>query len=604
MLRQLRDLLSPSGRSTVYWVLTAFLIQGITEVVGVVSVLPFLALASDPEQINTHHTIHQAYLFMGWTSPRSFIAFTGLLALFTLGAGNLASAITTRSSVKFCSEEQTYASARLLESYLSRPYEWFLEKNMSVQVSHVLWEMSAVYSGVLLPLLRIVSRLVVLALISLCLIVVDPVIALATTVILGGTYYLVYALMKSRLGEIGRQRLLAEALRTRSASEALHGAKVSIVLGREHFFLTNFTKYSTQTALLNTEQGSLQELPRYLLETLAFGGVICTVLMLIYQGRDVKTVLPILGVFTLAAYRLMPALQQIFSFVSIIRLHIPLLNKMHAEAFANTYNNRTIKTEQTPLPLNRSLDIVDLRFTYPGVNEAVLKGIDLSIEKNTTVAFVGSTGAGKTTLVDLLLGLLTPQQGVIYVDGVPLTSENLGNWQRNIGYVSQESFLLDDTITANIAFAINPSEVKMEQVERASKIANLHDFVLTLPAGYKTVVGDRGVRLSGGQRQRIAIARALYRDPDVLILDEATSSLDGVTENAVMDAVRSLANKKTIILIAHRLTTVMSAKTIYFLGQGRVLEKGTYQEMMDASASFRAMAQAGGERNLAATNQF
>jgi ABC-type multidrug transport system fused ATPase/permease subunit len=277
-----------------------------------------------------------------------------------------------------------------------------------------------------------------------------------------------------------------------------------------------------------------------------------------------------------------------------MRFFLPALESLHTDLTKHPIPNgreveRVARSHQ-PIVYQRAIELDQIEYTYPGGEAPVLRDISIEIPRNTSVAFVGSTGCGKTTLVDILLGLLQPDQGVIRVDGIPVSSGNLAQWQKRLGYVPQHMYLSDDTVTNNIAFGVPPAEIDQAAVERAARIADLHDFIVSLPGGYTTIVGERGVRLSGGQRQRIGIARALYHDPDVLIMDEATSALDGITEETVIQAIRDLARQKTIILVAHRLTTVRACDAIYLFDRGEIVASGTYEDLMQSNLRFRAMA--------------
>jgi ABC-type multidrug transport system fused ATPase/permease subunit len=314
--------------------------------------------------------------------------------------------------------------------------------------------------------------------------------------------------------------------------------------------------------------------------------------MLVLQSASLGTILPLLAVYAFAGLRLLPAMQLVYQEVTAIRFNQPALVALHRDITEIRAREATVvEADPTPVPLRERLELIDVHFSYPLAERKALQGLTLSIPARTTVGIVGGTGAGKTTAVDLMLGLLTVQEGTLAVDGKPITAKNMRAWQDNIGYVPQAIFLTDDTVAANIAFGIQPEQVDRAAVERAARIAELHDFVTgELPQGYDTLVGERGIRLSGGQRQRIGIARALYHDPDVLIMDEATSALDNLTEKAVMDAVHNLGHAKTIVLIAHRLTTVQACDTIFMLEHGRLIAQGSYDELLDSSRKFRAMA--------------
>jgi ABC-type multidrug transport system fused ATPase/permease subunit len=298
----------------------------------------------------------------------------------------------------------------------------------------------------------------------------------------------------------------------------------------------------------------------------------------------------------MATMRLLPSLQQIYFGMVTIRSAGPVLDVIVADFASSPPPLPDPEPDAPPMKLERELALDGVSFAYDSTDRPTLQGVDLTIPARATVGIVGGTGAGKTTLVDLVLGLLSPASGAIRVDGTTLTPDNLRSWRGSIAYVPQTIFLTDDTIAANIAFGVPKAEIDMAAVEHAAQVAALHDFILSdLPAGYETRVGERGVRLSGGQRQRIGIARAMYRDPTLLIMDEATSALDNVTEREVMEAVQRIRGDKTIILIAHRLSTVRSCDTIFLMERGRLLAQGSYDTLLATSAVFRRMVSGGSD---------
>jgi len=304
----------------------------------------------------------------------------------------------------------------------------------------------------------------------------------------------------------------------------------------------------------------------------------------------------VLALYTLAAYRLMPSLQQVYSQVAQIRFSVPALDILYDDLHSLTPHNANLPKMKSvkPMGIGSSLSLDNVTFRYESQDKSAINNISLTIKALSTVGFVGSTGSGKTTTIDLILGLLKPQKGRIAVDDVAINSKNIRSWQRTIGYVPQQIYLSDDSISANIAFGHDIKDINQDAVETAAKIANLHEFVINdLPHGYSTRVGEQGVRLSGGQRQRIGIARALYYDPGVLVFDEATSALDSVTEKAVMEAIHSLGNKKTIIMIAHRLSTVRHCNNIFVLDGGKLVEEGTYDQLIEANSKFQNMIKMG-----------
>lgn len=592
VLRKVYRNLTPKGRRLAPWVLLAFLLMSVFEVFGVAAILPFMMLVARPALVESHPILHQIYMVFGFSSPRIFIEAAGMAVLLTLALGNFVALATTWISLQFAGSEQAQISTLLLRRYLSRPYVWFLERNTALLGRNVLSEAGTIPYGIVLPLMRLFSRILVVCLILTGLLCLNPLIALATSATLGGAYLCVWMFTRERLSSLGRERMAAEAAKYKLALEALNGIKATMVLGREETFLKDYSVWAWRSARILTSQGMLNESPRFLLETLAFGSVIAIVLVLIAHNGDVSVVLPLVSVFTLGAYRLMPALQQAFSYLSSIRGNLAALDFLDQEILDAKAVFRSLEREK-PLRLTSEFCLKDIEFTYPGTEAPVIRGLSLRVKKNTSVALVGSTGAGKTTLVDILLGLLTPQKGVLEVDEVQLSEQSLRGWQANIGYVAQEVYLTDDSVGANIAFGVPKEEIDWAAVESAARLSNLHEFISRdLPDGYATVVGERGYRFSGGQRQRVGIARALYANPEVLVLDEATSSLDGLTESAVMEAVQRLSSQKTIVMIAHRFSTIQACDIIYLLENGKVVDEGSYDQLLRTNVKFQAMARA------------
>ena len=421
----------------------------------------------------------------------------------------------------------------------------------------------------------------------------QPVVAVGTALVLVASYGVIFLSARKHMTRFGELRFAANAERYKIAQEATAGIKDVKLLGLEDRYVRRFQIPARRLARVASARAVIATAPRYLLQGVAFGGMLLIILgMLILQSASLGTILPLLAVYAFAGLRLLPAMQMVYQEVTAMRFNQPALVALHTDITEIRARHATVvEADPTPVPLRERLELIDVHFSYPLAERKALQGLSLSIPARTTVGIVGGTGAGKTTAVDLMLGLLTVQEGTLAVDGMPITARNLRAWQDNIGYVPQAIFLTDDTVAANIAFGIPPEQVDRAAVERAARIAELHDFVTEeLPQGYDTLVGERGIRLSGGQRQRIGIARALYHDPDVLIMDEATSALDNLTEKAVMDAVHNLGHAKTIVLIAHRLTTVQSCDTIFMLEHGRLIAQGSYDELLDSSRKFRAMA--------------
>lgn len=592
--QKLLDVLNPYERRRFFLLLVMILVMGLVEVLGVASIVPFMYVVADPEAVAKNAYLAQAYAWLGFEDPQAFMIFLGLGVFGIVVFGLLFKAFTQYAIYRFTMRRNYSISSRMLEGYLHQPYTWFLHRNSAEVASAVLAEVQEVVNKSLLPGMRfIASSVVVLFLVGL-LVVAQPVVALSAALILGLAYGAIYLSLRQMLERIGRERRLANQGRFRVANEATGGIKDLKLMGLEQSFLDRYRASAIRVAEHDAMISAIGDVPRFILEAIAFGGLLFFVLFLLIQSEgSLVDIIPILALYAFAGIRLFPALQEVFRSLSNIRFGRATLERLHEDIRENeaAAARRPQRLEGPALRLSDRLELVDIHYAYPQADRAALRGLDLAIDARTTVGIIGGTGAGKTTTVDLILGLLEPDRGELRVDGMPITGANLRAWQQSIGYVPQQIFLTDDTITANIAFGLKKKDIDQAAVERAARIAELHDFVMEeLPHGYDTLVGERGVRLSGGQRQRVGIARALYHDPDVLILDEATSALDNLTERAVMDAVHNLGHAKTIIMIAHRLTTVQECDVIFMLEHGRLVAAGRYDELLASNGKFRAMA--------------
>lgn len=592
IIRKLFPLFSPQDRRKIMWLFFFIILMALFSVIGVASITPFMAVVSNPTVIESNKYFHWLYQSLGFQSNTSFLLVLGVLVFVALIGGNAFSAFTTWRLLRFSEMESHSFSIRLLKRYLSQPYEFFLNKNSSEVSTNLLSEVGCVVSGVLLPFIQLIAYGVVSVFVVILLFVADPLLAFITALVLGGAYSLIYSFIRRRLAFIGKRRVELNNDRYKIISEAFGGIKDVKLCGKEQVFLDIYSNVSKEYSYFHASHKIMGQLPRYVLESIAFGGVLLIILYLIAVRNEIKQIIPIIALYAFAGYRLMPALQNMFSSITSIKFNKPSLDILVKEfKIGKDHGEVDIKGSNERIPIDKNIEIKDISFQYNSALDHVIKDLSIDIKARTTVGIVGATGSGKTTLIDVILGLLRTNVGELFVDGKKICAENLRLWQNNVGYVPQHIYLCDDTITHNIAFGVPTDKIDMNMVKRAAQIANIDHFITNeLPKSYDTVVGERGVRLSGGQRQRIGIARALYNDPPVLILDEATSSLDGITEDAVMEAIHNLSHKKTIVLIAHRLTTVRECDIIYLLENGQVSGFGKYDDLLESSPRFRAMA--------------
>lgn len=602
-LRKIFLLITSQERKQAYWLLLAILIMGLLETTGIASIMPFMAVLANPEIIETNKFLYQIYTITGLTSHNQFLFFLGVGVLFVLLVSNSFSAFTTWLLLRFVYFRGHALSIRLFGKYLNAPYSFFLNQNSSELVKNIITENHRVVVGVLTPAMQIISRTVIALCIFALLIAMEPLLAIIVFMVCGGLYGTVFKLSKKKLAVRGKMSTEAQGQRFKLAGEAFGGIKELKLLGREGDYLKRYLQPSFDFAACESTSQAITILPKYALETIVFGGMLLIMLYQIAIKKDIAQVLPMLVLYAFAGYRLMPGLNQIFQGISQMRYHSAALDIIHRHFQIGSDDQESSQMDIPivgSLPFNEGIELKDVIFSYPKSDSTVINNLSLFIKANTTVAFVGKTGSGKTTLIDIILGLLPIDSGEMAIDGILIESTNLGSWQKNIGYVPQQIYLADDTVARNIAFGVPDEEIDHQAVIHAAKIANIHEFVSKdLSQGYDTDLGERGVRLSGGQRQRIGIARALYHDPKVLILDEATSALDGSTENVIMDAIHKLAHKKTIILIAHRLTTVTGSDAIHVLDDGKIIASGKYQELIISCEQFCNMTKHTTRKSLA-----
>ena len=567
----------------------AIVVMALLEVVNVSAIAPFLALVSDPGMIDENGILSLFYNTFSFEDVNGFLIVVGLGVFFVMLGSNAWSAFTTWAQLRLVWSLNHQLSLRLLERYLYRPYSYFLNQNSADLSKNLLSEVQQITHQMLQPVILAAGKLVVVVGIVAVLIVTAPMLALVVTIVVGGSYAAIYVSARRRLNAIGRDRAKANQERFTVASEALGGIKDVKILNAEITFIQRFTDPSLRYSRHQATSQIIGSLPRYAIDAVAFGTVVLILVYFVAVDRDLGSIVPMLGLYAFAGYRLMPALQQIFQAVTAVRFYRSalesVLHDLEPQLLEAPSNHGAYAVR--PMGLSNQLELRKVSFAYPNMERWAVNDISLVIPANSAVGFVGTTGSGKTTLIDVILGLLRPQVGEIIVDGTPITDENLSAWQMSIGYVPQHIFLTDSTVAENIAFGVPRDEIDMEAVRRAAKIAQIHDFIVNeLPNGYDTVVGERGIRLSGGQRQRIGIARALYRDPDVIVFDEATSALDNSTERDVMHAIRSLLGKKTILMVAHRVTTLADCDIVFMLKDGRIVSQGTYRELMAGRGAF------------------
>ena len=593
-IKKLLNLLTLSEKNRAFLLIILILVMGFFDVLGVASILPFIAVISNPELVETNTVLTYLYQlsnFLGVESTEQF--------LIALGAGSFLLLVTSLSfktltiyfQNRFIFMCEYNIGKRLITNYLTQPYTWFLNKHSADLGKSILSEVNQVVAQSIIPMIFIVSQSVVSLGMLTLLIIADPILALNIALVFGLSYGGIFFFIKNFLSRLGSERLQANKERFLSVLEAFNATKEIKVGGLESVYIKRFSKAAKVFAHNQVIASVGAQFPRYFIEGIAFGGLIILILFLREGSDNFANIIPILTLYAFAGYRLIPSLQQLYSCFSQLRFSRKALDALNNDMVNLNSSNYKENDTSVLMPFNKSIVLKNVYFNYPNYKKTTLQNINLTIPAFKKVGIVGATGSGKTTIVDVILGLLDPSQGTLSVDEQPILHANKRSWQKGIGYVPQQIYLADTSVAANIALGEDAENIDYKLVEQATKIANFHDFVINeLPQSYNTIIGERGVKLSGGQRQRIGIARALYHNPQVLILDEATSALDNLTEKAVMEAINNLGNKITIILIAHRLSTVKSCDTIFLMDKGKLKAQGTYEDLIHIDENFKNMA--------------
>lgn len=580
--RKIWHLLTSAQRRSAMLLLALMFIGMILETLGIGLVVPAVTLLSQGESAGASVALQPLVRALGNPSQQTLLV-AGMIVLVGIYLVKvLFLAYLAWRQTRFAFDVQVSLSQRLFTVYLRQPYTFHLQRNSAELIRNVITEVGLFTGAGLMPAMLLLTESLVLLGLCTLLIVVEPVGSLLVVSVLGVFAWGFHRLTSGRIARWGETRQLHEGLRLQHLQEGLGGAKDVKLLGRESDFLEQFRLHNVHCAHVARLKTTLEQLPRLWLELLAVGGLAILVISMVAQDQALSAVLPTLGLFAAAAFRLIPSVNRILGALQSLRYGLPGIDVLHAE-LALPLADEPVGRGPT-VQFRHELELSDVEYAYPGVRDAALKGVSLSVRRGESVGFVGSSGAGKSTLVDILLGLLTPDSGAVRVDGKNVQT-SLRNWQDQIGYVPQSIFLTDDSLRRNVAFGLARDQIDEAAVDRAIRAAQLEEFVATLPEGLDTVVGERGVRLSGGQRQRIGIARALYHDPTVLVLDEATSSLDTGTEREVMRAVAALHGRKTILIVAHRLSTVENCDRIYRVDKGRVVADGEPADVLHMARS-------------------
>ena len=592
IIKELFNLLTPSQRKRFYVLQILVAIMAVLEIFGVASMIPFMAVVGDMSQLQEDTPIAQIYKSSGITSESQFVFILGVFVLLALSISTIISMFTVWKLSIFAHQIGTELADRLYTHYLKQGWLFHASGSSAQLTKKIATETTRVTANILVPLMHMNSKILLVFLLSLSIIIYNPKVAMIGISIFVATYLILFRIVRTRLASFGKATSDVTEQRFRLMNEGFGGIKDVLLLGRDADFIGRFNKTGNILAYSLGTTNAIIQIPRYLVELIAFGSIILLILyLMVSYEANLGIILPILSIYAVGAIKLLPAFQQIYGSIGVIKANLAAFDSIRDD-LNNSFRVEPKKQiiEKKYLNPKQQISLENIAFTYPNKEEPTLNQLSMTIPANSVIGVVGPSGAGKSTLIDIFLGLIEPQEGQLIVDHTIINGQNLRSWQNSIGFVAQSIFLSEGTIAENIAFGISHDQIDLEQVQKVIKLAYLDEFIQTLNDGVDTRVGERGVQLSGGQRQRIGIARALYHKAEVIVFDEATSSLDGVAEKMIMDAIHDFSGQKTIILIAHRLKTVQKCDKIFFINNGKVDDQGTYQELLENNEHFKNMA--------------
>lgn len=564
--RKILTLLTQRERRGLMVLLGLMVIGMVLETLSIGLVVPALAVLIQSDIGASYPRLKPVLDALGHPNQAQLIS-AGMIALVVIYSVKvLFLGLLAWRQTRFAFGVQVHLSQRLFALYLRQPYTFHLQRNSAQLLRNVSAEVG-MFTAVLTQSMILCTEALVLVGVATLLLFIEPAGALIVGAVLGTATWGFQRVTRGRIARWGSARQRHERLRIQHLQQGIGGVKEVKLLGREQDFLSQYNEHAAKSARAAQFQSTLQQIPRLWLEFLAVSGLATLILSMLAHGRDMASFVPTLGVFAAAAFRLMPSVNRVLTAVQNLRYSLPAIDTLNEEILLEIPAVAPSRTDAQPF--SREIELRGVTFRYPGSAKPALSDVCLNIAKGDSIGMVGASGSGKSTLIDVVLGLLSPSSGEVLVDGRDI-QQDLRSWQDQVGYVPQSIYLTDDTLRRNVAFGIPEHQINDAAVSRAIAAAQLGQFVAALAEGWNTVVGERGVRLSGGQRQRIGIARALYHDPQVLVLDEATSALDTETEAGVMEAVRALEGEKTVLIVAHRLSTVEHCTNVIKLEDGRI----------------------------------
>ena len=573
-ISKILKIILPFGKKRFGWVVILSIVQGVLQALSIFSILPFLAFVTSPETIKNSNGFKEIEPYLPAFIEENLILSAGLILITLILLSNTVNLLSDYYRQKYSTHTALLIGTDLLTVYAYQPYAFHLSNNSGELIKRIQSDVNRFLAGGILPFIVIISTLINLFFILILLILVNWKVIVVSCMFFSVLVWISNVLFAQKMTKGSRERKEMESKRYQTGFQLLTGIKSATIHNAQQYFLKRFKKQWSVIANHDTFLAVASNGPRYVIEAVAFAGIVLLVLYLNNQNTSLQTVIPTLALFVMAAYRILPNFQVVNAQLNLMKSYsytVDIITEDFIEKDKIKKNESdAVSGLKKELPFNHKIIVKGLYFRYSGASVDSLKNLNLEIVKGQRVGIIGASGAGKSTFVDIILGLLKPTKGFVQVDAQSLDNTNISTWRQKIGYVPQEIFLIDDTVIRNIAFGINSEDIDFSKIIKAAKLAQIDDFITTMSEGYDTICGDRGVKLSGGQRQRIVLARALYHEPEVLIFDEATSALDNETEKRLLESIESLPRDLTILQIAHRMETIKSCDLVFNFINGKL----------------------------------
>ncbi|MBL4861428.1 MAG: ABC transporter ATP-binding protein [Crocinitomicaceae bacterium] len=561
------------------------------EILGVGVIVPFIAMLSNPSIIQEHSVLSKIYTTFQFSSNQSFLAASSFALMAIFIVKNVYLYIAQFVQAQFFANKTVKLESYLLAGYLSQPYAFYFKHSKSEMLNIVLKGVATFIDRFTRPILILVAEITTVTGILLFLVFLEPMPMLITLSVIGLFVFFFLYTIQRKLVIAGEEMYFFQQNTIKWINQSIDSVKENRVFCKLQYFMERYREYAFKNAKISVYVSMINFAPRLLIETFVFVGILGFVASILLSGIDTKTILPMLALLGVAAVRILPSITKIMTAVIMIKQSTYVVQEMYEQLkMAENINEQGVNEgKKQKISFDQKVELKNINYTYAGTSSLAVSSIDLTINRGQSVAFIGASGSGKSTLVDILLGLLELDSGEFLVDGVKISEENITSWREKIGYIPQSIYLLDATLRENIAFGLKNDEIDDERVWLSLKIAQLDSFVKDLPQQLETVTGENGILLSGGQKQRIGIARALYHDPEILIFDEATSALDNETEKELNEAIESLMGQKTLIIVAHRMSTVKKCDNLFLLRDGMIIDSGTFNQLLSGSQEFRTL---------------